>query len=135
MLEFQTNSVKNIIMPKQLRETLVPPLDKIMSIVVNTNSRSTNIVDFADSMLWVSPRVKHLVCRSGFSAFVLQLTHKELLPGIPDDLCRFCTSHPSRCWRHSVMTYTLNHSCDETKKKVQSYIRANLRKAGRNDVD
>ncbi|KAJ0716104.1 putative F-box domain, leucine-rich repeat domain superfamily, F-box-like domain superfamily [Helianthus annuus] len=73
-LEFSTNSDKNVIIPKYLRETLVPPLDEISWIAVRTSSGSANMVNLSDSMLWVSPRVNNLIiCISDFWEFILQV--------------------------------------------------------------
>ncbi|KAK1422479.1 hypothetical protein QVD17_25622 [Tagetes erecta] len=90
-LEFNTDSVKNIIIPKELRETLVPPLDELECIKVTSSSSSTNVVDLADSMLWVSPRLKKLLYRSDPEVLVLQLTHR--VRGTPNDIHAISAPH------------------------------------------
>ncbi|GKC34652.1 F-box domain, cyclin-like protein [Tanacetum coccineum] len=59
----ETSSEKNIIIPKQLRQNLMPPLDETDAVQVEITSRTRDtidLVDLADSMLWISPRLKFL---------------------------------------------------------------------------
>nr|GEZ98875.1 F-box domain, cyclin-like protein [Tanacetum cinerariifolium] len=63
MVVIETNLGKNIIIPKQLRQNLMPPLDKTDEVSVEITSRTRDtidLVDLADSMLWISPRLKYL---------------------------------------------------------------------------
>ncbi|KAF5758231.1 putative F-box domain, leucine-rich repeat domain superfamily, F-box-like domain superfamily [Helianthus annuus] len=131
-LEFYTNSDQNVIIPKYLRETLMPPLDEISWIVVRTTSRFTDIVNLADSMLWVSPRVNNLFCSSNFWEFILKLSHEE---STSDSSCRFCASHSSRCWRHTVTGYVVDHTYGAQKEEMKLYLQANLKSVGRSGID
>ncbi|KAM0032082.1 putative F-box domain, leucine-rich repeat domain superfamily, F-box-like domain superfamily [Helianthus debilis subsp. tardiflorus] len=131
-LMIHTNSDKNIIVPKGVRETLVPPFDGNLDIDVKTSSRSSNVVDLSDSMLWISPRVRRLYFKSFNWEFVMQLDHQDLLSGAHDNSCSFCSSYTSRCWRHSVTHYSLGHSMDLKYKEMVSYLMENLEKVGRN---
>nr|XP_043626949.1 F-box/LRR-repeat protein At3g03360-like [Erigeron canadensis] len=55
-LRFHSKFDENIIVPKELRETLNPPIDGMPFIEIKTNSRSNNIVHLTDAMLWLCPR-------------------------------------------------------------------------------
>ncbi|KAJ0709550.1 putative F-box domain, leucine-rich repeat domain superfamily, F-box-like domain superfamily [Helianthus annuus] len=78
-LMIHTNSDNNIIVPKKFRETLVPPFGGNLDITVKTSSRSSNVVDLSDAMLWISPRLSSLYVESINWAFVLQLMRRDLL--------------------------------------------------------
>ncbi|XP_076894188.1 uncharacterized protein LOC143546393 [Bidens hawaiensis] len=134
-LEFYTTSETNLIIPTPLREILAPPLKEMFRIVVKTNSRSGSIVDLTDSMLWVCPRVTHLFYLSVSWGSILQLSYGELASGLPADLCKFCTSPSSRCWRHSVTGFTIKHSREEARQEVRDYLVGNLTTAERDDID
>nr|GEY61707.1 F-box domain, cyclin-like protein [Tanacetum cinerariifolium] len=59
----ETNFGKNIIIPKQLRQNLMPLLDEtdVVSVEITSRTRDTiDLVDLADLMLWISPRLKYL---------------------------------------------------------------------------
>nr|GEW60392.1 F-box domain, cyclin-like protein [Tanacetum cinerariifolium] len=47
----ETNFGKNIIIPKQLRQNLMPPLDETDVVSVEITSRTRDTIDLADSML------------------------------------------------------------------------------------
>ncbi|XP_076894159.1 uncharacterized protein LOC143546364 [Bidens hawaiensis] len=133
MLEFYTTSLKNLIIPTQLRETLAPPVRKMHFIVVKTNSSSWSIVDLADCMLWVCTKFSYLRCLSDSWKSFLHLSH-GLARGQPAELCRFCTSPSSRCWRHSVMEFQIEHSREEARQEAREYAQQNLRAAERDVI-
>nr|XP_043614395.1 uncharacterized protein LOC122586474 [Erigeron canadensis] len=129
-LTFDTNSDKNFILPKHLRESLVPPLDLIPNKIYVRRSRSMDVVEFADAMLWMCPRVKKLKLSN--YGLLLRLVHRELL-GNQEISCCFCSSQPLKCWRHSVTEFELQEEQDHNKeagKKLMSYLRENLQEAG-----
>ncbi|XP_021980818.1 putative F-box/LRR-repeat protein At3g28410 [Helianthus annuus] len=130
-LTIHTNSDKNIIVPKKFRETLVPPFGGNLDITVKTSSRSSNVVDLSDAMLWISPRLSSFYLESINWAFVLQLMRRDLLSGTHDNSCSFCSSYTSRCWRHSVTHYSLGHSMGLYINEMGSYLMENLEKVGR----
>ncbi|PWA92762.1 F-box domain, cyclin-like protein [Artemisia annua] len=76
-LVIETNSEKNIIIPKKLRQNLMPPLDEtdVVLVYITSRTRDTiNVVHLADSMLWISPRLRIIsVCLQDDEAIALGL--------------------------------------------------------------
>ncbi|PWA62751.1 F-box domain, cyclin-like protein [Artemisia annua] len=135
-LAFETDSEKNIIIPKQLRESLKPPLgetDMVLVAIAPTTRDTIYVVDLADSMHWISPRLKLLyVYLQSFLFARLRLAHGDYSRK-QENSCSFCTSHPIRCWRHSV-TY-FDAYVEDNEDSLKCYLKKNLQKVERVAID
>ncbi|PWA89277.1 F-box domain, cyclin-like protein [Artemisia annua] len=135
---FKTDSEKNIIVPKQLRENLLPPLEETdVDIIVEIASRTrdTNFVDLANSMLWISPRLKLLSVYLQSVLFAsLRLAHGDYSRK-QENSCSFCTSHPIRCWRHSVTQFNVWVYVEDNENSLNCYLKENLQKVERVAID
>ncbi|PHT45905.1 hypothetical protein CQW23_15063 [Capsicum baccatum] len=112
----------DIIIPKDLRENILPPLYGTNILQVNFRRQfSYSVVDIVDSMLWISP---HLHTLSFTQAPGLK-TLKFIYEDASDEDKKFCASQPWECWRHTLKKVELhNFSCME-EEKLRNYFFAN----------
>ncbi|KAF3639262.1 hypothetical protein FXO38_22772 [Capsicum annuum] len=113
---------EDIIIPKDLRENILPPLYGTNILQVNFRRQfSYSVVDIVDSMLWISP---HLHTLSFTQAPGLK-TLKFIYEDASDEDKKCCASLPWECWRHTLKKVELhNFSCME-EEKLRNYFFAN----------
>ncbi|KAM3308215.1 putative protein isoform X1 [Capsicum chacoense] len=113
---------EDIIIPKDQRENILPPLYGTNILQVNFRRQfSYSVVDIVDSMLWISP---HLHTLSFTQAPGLK-TLKFIYEDASDEDKKCCASLPWECWRHTLKKVELhNFSCME-EEKLRNYFFAN----------
>ncbi|CAN4098504.1 unnamed protein product [Withania somnifera] len=114
---------KVIIIPKDLRENLLPPLYGTNILQVDLNQSNYSVVDIIDSMLWISP---HLDTLSFTQAPGLKKTVKFIHEDASnEDEKPCCASLPWKCWRHTLKKVELqNFTCME-QEKLRNYFFTN----------
>lgn len=96
---------ENVIFPKELRQTLPPPLSgvKHLNFVIYVSHLSFPIAQVMDGLLWMSPHVDTVSLEYGshFKKLFFQILYKEdILCGGETTLC--CKSVPVLCWGHCI---------------------------------
>ncbi|XP_070003279.1 F-box protein At5g03100-like [Nicotiana tabacum] len=118
-IQLLCNSEKAIVIPKDLRKNLVPPLFDTDCLRIKFRSYADNysVLDVLDSSLWISPQLDTL-------CFVRSnLGLKSKLKFIYEDEKTCCASLPLKyCWRHKLKEVKMeNFTCSE-QQELRNYL-------------
>lgn len=117
-----------IIIPKEERKTLLPPLLDVKHLTLNTSEtlKSHEAVELVEGMLWISPQPESLYLVSGSESIVKSLKFQyEKMVERKESPC-FCTSLPIICWRHCLKEVKMeNFRGAEEERDVKNFFLEN----------
>ncbi|XP_075075022.1 putative F-box/FBD/LRR-repeat protein At5g56810 isoform X2 [Nicotiana tabacum] len=116
---------KEIVIPKDMRENLLPPLyDAKCLRVTIMNPLNHSVVDVVDSLLWISPQLDSLYFGCGTEDLkTLKFTSRDAADDEDEKPC--CASMPWKCWRHELKKVKLNNfTCTEL-QELRNYLLTN----------
>lgn len=114
---------EEIVIPKDIRENLNPPLYATNDFHVNIqNLVRYTVVEVLDSLLWISPRLGTLSFDNGLKT--LKFIYRDASDK-DEKPCCVCASLPWKCWRHKLEKVKLrNFTCMEL-EKLRNYFFTN----------
>nr|XP_009777318.1 PREDICTED: uncharacterized protein LOC104226915 [Nicotiana sylvestris] len=115
---------KVIVIPKDMRENLIPPLSGPKCLHIKIMDRSNySVVDVVDSLLWMSPQLDTLSVDQGRDLkSVIKFTYSD---AANEDEKPCCASLPWKCWKHELKKVKLqNFTCTEL-EKLRNYFLSN----------
>ncbi|KAI9162641.1 hypothetical protein LWI28_029154 [Acer negundo] len=75
--------MKQVIVPKELRQRLHSPLSSINNLMfhVSSNSTPSSIANVVDGLLWLSPRTKATIikCRNLNMSWSFKFSYKQMI--------------------------------------------------------
>ncbi|KAM3232907.1 hypothetical protein P3L10_018266 [Capsicum annuum] len=95
-IELSRHCDKDIVIPKDLREILLPPLYGTNILRVNFLHQFNNsVVDVVDSILWISPHLDTLSFTQAPGLKTMKFIYEDALD---EDKKPCCASLPWKCW-------------------------------------
>ncbi|KAM3232857.1 F-box/LRR-repeat protein like [Capsicum annuum] len=93
---------KVIVIPKDMRENLLPPLYGTKRVHIKIMDRTKySVVNVVDSLLWVFPQLDTLSVDKGQSSqSLIEFTYRDAADDEDEKPC--CASLPWKCWRHEL---------------------------------
>ncbi|KAK6919508.1 F-box domain [Dillenia turbinata] len=122
---------KDIIIPQEKRDGLLPSLCDVKHLNVQVNGHSLNsITDLVDSLLWLSPHLETLVIDSFSGTISFKLEHREEDEVMIKEAEVCCGHLPLFCWRHRLKKVTVAARARQlqgliNKQKVTEFIKDN----------
>ncbi|MCD7448103.1 hypothetical protein HAX54_038197 [Datura stramonium] len=118
---------KVLVIPKELRESLLPPLYDTNILQVKLHDRSNySVVDIIDSMLWISPQLDTLSFGHTVDLKTLKFTYRDAADDEDEKPC--CASLPWKCWRHELKKVTLQDFTIMELLELRNYFLTNTDK-------
>ncbi|KAJ6758150.1 F-BOX PROTEIN-LIKE [Salix koriyanagi] len=113
---------KALIFPIDSRDSLLPPLYdlKYLKVVGKFPTKSEDLVDLVDGLLWSSHRLTVLSFVSGNKEKSLKFEY-DIAVAIDEDL-QCCYSMPIKCWRHSLKKVTVENFDDRENTILQRFF-------------
>ncbi|XP_009621912.1 F-box/FBD/LRR-repeat protein At5g56420-like isoform X1 [Nicotiana tomentosiformis] len=118
---------KVIVIPKDMRENLFPPLSGPKGLHIKIMDWSNySVVDVVDSLLWMSPQLDTLSVYQGRDLkSVIKFTYRDEDEADDEDEKPCCASLPWKCWKHELKKVKLqNFTCTEL-EKLRNYFLSN----------
>ncbi|KAG5601982.1 hypothetical protein H5410_033352 [Solanum commersonii] len=111
-----------IVIPKHMRENLVPPLNGTKHIHIKIMDRTNySIVDVVDSLLWISPQLDTLSVDQGRSLqSLIKFTYRDADDDEDDKAC--CASLAWKCWSHELKRVQLQNFTRTELEKLRNYF-------------
>ncbi|XP_065631101.1 uncharacterized protein LOC111995127 [Quercus suber] len=111
------SSMKDMVMPKELRDTLSSPSYKVKQLMVQILKSFTadEFIEHVDNLLWISPRLELLLITHGEwidnkwyrETISFKFSYeKPILRGESYSCCKFL---PDPCWRHCLKSVTIEN--------------------------
>ncbi|KAH7576869.1 hypothetical protein JRO89_XS01G0167900 [Xanthoceras sorbifolium] len=129
-LSIACRSIKYLFFPKDMRECLLPPLYDIKNLNIVSWSALPNLIEFVDSVLWLSPLVENLTFGAPFGPKkTLKLEYvntdafgseEEAILGEEDILC--CHKRIIKCWRHFVKKVSMKNFKASEERRLRKYF-------------
>ncbi|KAF3651140.1 hypothetical protein FXO37_18154 [Capsicum annuum] len=115
---------KVIVIPKYLRENLLPPLygTNILQVCLG-NLSNYSVVDIIDSILWISPHLDTLSF-TGALRMTMKFIYKDE-DASDEDEKPCCASLPWKCWRHTLKKVELQNFALMEQQDLGNYFFAN----------
>ncbi|KAH0749442.1 hypothetical protein KY290_028674 [Solanum tuberosum] len=116
------DSDKVIVIPKDMRENLVPPLNGTKHIHIKIMDRTNySIVDVVDSLLWISPQLDTLSVDQGRSLqSLIKFTYRDTAADEDDKPC--CASLAWKCWSHELKRVQLQNFTRTELERLRNYF-------------
>ncbi|KAF5466490.1 hypothetical protein F2P56_016410 [Juglans regia] len=128
VLTLQSITGKNMVVPNELRESLLPPLYNVkhLKLKIHKPLMSCATEELVDSLLWISPHPETLFIESGFGTKTFKFIYKKLTER-GEDSCG-CRSVPIICWRHCLQEIEVeNVSEAEERNKLTKFFWENAK--------
>ncbi|KAJ6383406.1 hypothetical protein OIU78_026814 [Salix suchowensis] len=121
-LEIACSIEMALIFPIDSRDSLLPPLYdlKYLKVVGKFPTKSEDLVDLVDGLLWSSHRLTVLSFVSGNKEKSLKFEY-DIAVAIDEDL-QCCYSMPIKCWRHSLKKVTVENFDDRESTILQRFF-------------
>ncbi|XP_009625223.1 uncharacterized protein [Nicotiana tomentosiformis] len=114
---------KEIVLPKYMRENLLPPLyaTKILHIKMR-NRYNFSAVDVVDCLLWMSPQLDTLSFdQTRDLKSLIKFTYRDE----DEDEKPCCASLPWKCWRHELKNVKLQNFENMELQELRNYFLTN----------
>ncbi|KAM3308181.1 putative F-box/LRR-repeat protein [Capsicum chacoense] len=114
-----------IVIPKDMRENLLPPLYGTKRMQIKTMDRTNySIVDVVDSLLWIFPQLDTLSVDKGQSLqSLIKFTYRDAADDEDEKPC--CASLAWKCWRHELKEVKLQNFTRTELEKLTYYFLEN----------
>ncbi|KAL5824466.1 hypothetical protein ACOSQ3_020529 [Xanthoceras sorbifolium] len=101
-LDILRSEVENVVVPRELRETILSPLSnlELLNLRFVPNPTAFTIANVVDGLLWFAPH-KRLSLKYGNVEFSFKFTHKKQLI-YEGETASCCKSVPISCWHHCM---------------------------------
>ncbi|KAF2283171.1 hypothetical protein GH714_043501 [Hevea brasiliensis] len=123
-LKLVCNSEKPLMVPEDLRESLLSPMYDLRRLKVEIISKPMEqLVDLIDSLLWLAPHPNFISILLGSKEKTLKLEYSLRVATDEDPSC--CKSRLFKCWRHYLKEVTMEHFETSEKNSLQKFITEN----------
>ncbi|KAL5755827.1 hypothetical protein ACOSQ2_020573 [Xanthoceras sorbifolium] len=101
-LDILRSEVENVVVPRELRETILSPLSnlELLNLRFVPNPTAFTIANVVDGLLWFAPH-KRLSLKYGNVEFSFKFTYKKQLI-YEGETASCCKSVPISCWHHCM---------------------------------
>ncbi|XP_059302529.1 F-box/LRR-repeat protein At3g26922-like [Lycium ferocissimum] len=113
-----------IVIPKDMRENLLPPLYGTKCVHIKIMDRMNySVKDVVDSLLWISPQLDTLSVDQGRRLnSLIKFTYRDVAN---EDEKPCCASLPWKCWRHELKKVKLQNFTRTELEKLRNYFLTN----------
>lgn len=121
----ESKSYMDVLIPKALRESLVPPLYNVkhLSLSIHNGFKSlvpNAAVDLIDGLLWICPHLETLTIRLGLIKKSIKFLYEEVMDN-EGNLCPCCKSLPIGCWRHCLKKVVVENTLWISKSEIKHF--------------
>ncbi|KAJ8560099.1 hypothetical protein K7X08_004157 [Anisodus acutangulus] len=121
-IELCCNSDTVLVIPIDMRENLLPPLYGAKHLHIICKYPSYSVVDFVDSLLWISPQLDTLSFKKPRSSNNLKFIYRDTAD---EDEKPCCPSLHLKCWRHNLKEVELQKFTFAELEELRNYFLTN----------